>query len=63
MEDLSENRLKQYRKTDFYPFRQCRFMSINTLCPNRPWKIMQAYFKTDNFKPTKICNNGTWVDN
>ena len=63
VEDPSENRLKQYNKTDFYPFRSCSFMGFNALCPNRPWKILRVYFKTDNFKPIKLCKNGSWLNN
>lgn len=62
IEDPSENRLKQYKKTDFYPFRPCIFMGFSTSCPNRPWEILQNYFKTDDFKPAKMCKNGFWVD-
>lgn len=63
IEDPSENRLKQYNKTDFYPFRPCSFMGFNASCPNWPWKILRVYFKTDNFEPNRKCKNGIWVDN
>ena len=63
IEDPSENRLKQYNKRDFYPFRLCSFMGFNASCPNRPWEILRVYFKTDNFEPNKMCKNGKWVDN
>ena len=63
IEDPSENRLKQYNRSDFYPFRPCSFMGFNASCPNRPWEILRVYFKTDNFEPTKKCKNGIWVDN
>lgn len=63
VEDPSENRLKQYKKTDFYPFRSCSFMGFNTLCPNRPWKILRVYFNTDDFEPTRKCKDGSWIDN
>lgn len=63
VEEPGENKIKQYNKTDLYPFRSCSFMGLNTSCPNRPWEILRAYYKNDNFEPTKICNSGTWVDN
>ena len=62
VEDPSENRLKQYHKNDFYPFRPCSFMGLQASCPNNSWEVLRIYFGSDNLEPIHKCKNGSWGD-
>ena len=62
VDDPSDDRLKQYSKEHFYPFRPCDFMGVQACCPNNPWKILSIYFRSDDLQPLYTCKNGSWVD-
>ena len=62
VDDPCEDRLKQYHKKDFYPFRPCSFMGLQASCPNNSWEVLRIYFDSDNLEPIYKCKNGTWVD-
>ncbi|PFX30660.1 uncharacterized protein LOC111323350 [Stylophora pistillata] len=63
VDDPSDDKLKEYPKKDFYPFKPCNFMGFEASCPSNPWEISRIYFNTDDFlEPVYKCKNGTWVN-
>jgi hypothetical protein len=62
LEDPSEEDLKTYNKNDMFPLRPCKFMGMDSFCPNKPWKLLKIYFHADNSASKYKCKNKAWVD-
>ncbi|XP_031571528.1 uncharacterized protein LOC116305703 [Actinia tenebrosa] len=62
LEDPSEEDLKTYDKKDMFPLKPCKFMGLDTFCPNKPWKLLKQYFHSENLESNYKCKNKRWVD-
>ena len=51
-----------YKKKDMFPLRSCKFMGYDSFCPQNPWNILQATYRTSNFEATYKCKSKMWVD-
>ena len=61
IKDPSEGTTKTYEKSDFFPFKPCNFLGTTAYCPNKPLKVLRAYFGTDNLDPPYKCKKGRWL--
>lgn len=60
--DTTDGDIRTYKKTDMFPLRPCTMMGFDSYCPQNPWNILKAYYRTDKFEPTYKCKGDKWVD-
>ncbi|KXJ22508.1 uncharacterized protein LOC110252464 [Exaiptasia diaphana] len=60
--DTTDGDVRVYNKKDMYPLRPCTMMGFDSFCPQNPWNILHAYYRTKNFNATYKCNGKAWVD-
>lgn len=59
--DTTDGDVRTYKKKDMFPLRHCKMMGFDSFCPQNPWNILQAYYRTKDFKPTYKCKGKAWV--
>ena len=50
-----------YTMKDFFPFKECVFMNVETWCPRNVRGVLEDAY--DDLKPYYKCVNGKWVQN
>jgi len=54
------NDYKEAIKKDLvFPLKHCKFMEVDSFCPNKPMKVLETYY--NNLKPKEICKKGKWT--
>ncbi|XP_066933727.1 uncharacterized protein [Clytia hemisphaerica] len=53
---------QELRKDFVFPLKKCKFMGLESYCPNKPKPILTIYYGVD-LKPNEICQNTKWIKN
>lgn len=51
---------KRFQLDDVFPLVACKFMGLNTFCPQKPVNVLQKFYGS-NLSPTLICKNKKWI--
>ena len=51
-----------FRRDQLLPLRRCKFMGVDSFCPNKPKEILTSFYG-QNLRPLKICKNKIWIQN
>ena len=58
-----EYRDQIHPRDNILPLKPCKYLGIDTLCPNNAEKYLNVYYGKDYMKPHHICKGGKWVQN
>ena len=58
-----EYRDRFHPRDTILPLRPCKYLGIDTMCPNNATKYLNVYYGKDYTKPHHICKDGKWVEN
>ena len=54
-----ENKGKYYKKRDVYPTLKCKYMGLQTWCPNNKKALLELVY--GNLNSTRACIDGKWA--
>ena len=58
-----EYRNRIHPRDAILPLKPCKYLGLDTLCPNNQEKYLDVYYGKDYMKPHHVCKNGSWVQN
>jgi hypothetical protein len=58
-----EYRDRIHDRDSILPVKPCKYLGIDTQCPNNAEKYLNVYYGKDYMKPHHICSGGKWVQN
>ena len=50
-----------HKRDVILPLRPCKYMGIQTKCPNNATTYLTRYYGKDYNKPIYVCKDGRWV--
>ena len=58
-----EYRDQIHPRDSILPVKPCKYLGLDTQCPNSAEKYLNVYYGKDYMKPHHVCRNGKWVQN